>query len=115
MLSVIMIATSKTKAIWIKPRATEEATTDKMVMAPINLRIGQHRVDQSKIFKLTITKTKFNMINMVMLVIKIKIDFKITLINSSSSNRSNHLQTIIILKLFMKIQVLEEPLLPTPV
>jgi hypothetical protein len=105
-----MTVTLKTKAISIKLRATEEATTGKMVMVPINLRIGQHKVDPSRIFKLTITK--FNMINMGMLVIRIKIDFKITLINSSST-RSSLLLTTITPKLFMKMRVLEEQSPPT--
>jgi len=86
-----MIVTLRTKAIWIKHKVIEEATIDKLVMVQINLKIDQHKVDQSRIFNLTVTQiNKFNMINMVMSVIKIKIDFKITLVNSRTNSSSNN-------------------------
>jgi len=96
-----MIVTLKTKVIW-KQQATEKTTLEKPVMVPINLRVDRHKVDQSKIFKLTpIQILKFNMINSVMLSIKIiKIDFKTTLINSriNSSNNRNR-QSIPLMKI----------------
>jgi len=86
-----MIVTLRTKAIWIKLKVIEEATIDKLDMAQINLRVDQHKVDQSRIFKLTVTQiNQFNMINMVMSLIKIKIDFKITLINSRTNSSNNN-------------------------
>lgn len=98
-----MIVTLRTKAIWIKLKVIEEATIDKLGMVQINLRVDQHKVDQNRIFKLTVTQiNQFNMINMVMSIIKIKIDFKITLINSRTNSNNNNkfslLLTIITLK-----------------
>ena len=58
-----MIVTLRTKAIWIKLKVIEEATIDKLDMVQINLRVDQHKVDQSRIFKLTVTQiNQFNMI-----------------------------------------------------
>ena len=86
-----MIVILRTKAIWIEHKVIEEATIDKLVMVQINLRVDQHKVDQSRIFNLTATQiNQFNMINMVMSIIKIKIDFKITLLNSRTNSSNNN-------------------------
>jgi hypothetical protein len=96
-----MIVTLKTKAI-LKLQVIEKTTLEKPVMAPINLRIDQHKVDQSKIFKLTVTQisSRYNMINLVMSSIKIiKIDFKITIINNkiNNSNSSSKFNPLLII------------------
>ena len=62
-----MIVTLRTKAIWKERQVIEKTTLEKPDMVLINLRVDQHKVDQSRIFKLTVTQiNKFNMINLVM-------------------------------------------------
>ena len=62
-----MIVTLRTKAIWKELQVIEKTTLEKPDMVLINLRVDQHKVDRSRIFKLTVTQiNKFNMINLVM-------------------------------------------------
>jgi hypothetical protein len=62
-----MIVTLRTKAIWKERQVIEKTTLEKPDMVLINLRVDQHKVDRSRIFKLTVTQiNKFNMINLVM-------------------------------------------------
>lgn len=112
MLYVIMIVTLKTKAT-LKLLVIEKTTLEKPDMVLINLKVDRHRVDLSRIFKLTVMAiNRCNMINLEMQSNKtIKIDFKITLINnqinnSSSNNQFSLLLTITTHKQFMKIREL---------
>ena len=66
MLYVIMIVTLKTKAT-LKLLVIEKTTLEKPDMVLINLKVDRHRVDLSKIFKLTVMAiNRCNMINLEM-------------------------------------------------